>query len=404
MPSPSYLLGLERIHQVEDNLIDFINQRPESTTVVEIQERFKKLMQDARPGFSHKSTTLSKELQAPTLKSNNPFLPTKKEDSRGQSFSSQSPSPPESSDPNFSHSEHEKREIPSKKWYQEYQVRSEGTAAKMSDLLDFTKIGWPPLDSDGWRAISPGATTINVEDTSGAPDQRFQDGINVDGKIFPLVIARDRPNPISAHRAEIDVPIRGSTVRSSASSYYFVDSRDAPKSLCDYLNRESRQSLSSGSPSWCQVPLVEALPSPNAIMPPLDSSSSVSGVDTTISQINTPISRLCAPSDIAQNLCPVNKGKSGSRAAFTSHQSSPRASQSSSLTLGANPNNRRHSSNENNEDGEDKRRQSRLNATNLSNGNDRLRLGCPYYLRSPRRHHANRSCGGPGWHGIHRLK
>jgi hypothetical protein len=59
-----------------------------------------------------------------------------------------------------------------------------------------------------------------------------------------------------------------------------------------------------------------------------------------------------------------------------------------------------------NEDGNsDEENENRHNSTELHlSGQERRRLGCPYYLRSPWKYSARRTCAGPGWHDARHVR
>jgi hypothetical protein len=219
-PSQSYLLGLERIYQV-DSLASFINQPPESIIVEEIQEKFNKLMQETGPGLPHKSSTLCSEPQYPTLKSNNPILPPKREP-LVQSFASRNLTSLDSLNVITSSIVNERRERPSERWYQEYQARSKGTSTNSPDQSNIGKTGWPDvMNSDIWKTVSTDRTSI--DDARGFSDQN-QVEIIASNDSYPETVMRNVQSHNSSQREGQGVePLGGFTV--------WIYPEDIPKSM-----------------------------------------------------------------------------------------------------------------------------------------------------------------------------
>lgn len=92
--------------------------------------------------------------------------------------------------------------------------------------------------------------------------------------------------------------------------------------------------------------------------------------------------------------------------------SNPRTSSGQSSNTqsssGHNPSKLRKSSQNNNDgegDNEDEESRRTSDPTNsTSDGSAKRRFACPFYKRDPRRHQGRRSCSGPGWTSLHRMK
>jgi hypothetical protein len=392
-PSRSHLLALERIHQV-DSLANFINQPPGFITVEEIQERFNKLMQETGPGLAHKASTLCSEPQSPTLKSNNPFLPPKREP-LAQSFASRDLTSLDSLNAITSSIVNERPVRPSERWYQEYRARFKGTIKNSPGQSNIGKTRWPDvMTSDSWKTMSTDITII--DDASGVSDQNQAESITSDDS-YPETVTRNvQSHNFSQREGQSSETLGGSTV--------FIHPEDIPRSMDNEPSREGRDSLSSESSSWCQTTSVNALPSPTTDVAFLQSSSSPRDSNISAIQVGINEAEFGRVSDTVRKARPGKHGKSASRAKSASQGTSLQNPQSSTYMARSNSSKRRHSNNDNDEDGEDQRRQPVLNTAGPVNDLSKPRLGCPYYLKSPTRYHRPRSCAGPGWYGIHRLK